>query len=431
MNQNVVNEINRKAKLGIDLVSPTSASQSIYNQQRDKTTNEIERKALQGTPLVNQNSGANNKYYSQVVKTAPIDPNKYRTDSAGIEDIAKKYGFDFSREGSARQAESEAQAKRDAANQGKRAVDSNIEGSVEALDRNYFQKYMQQSQQQTNNGLNAGIASDQDLRMAMSRQAEMGDIYRDGNLEQMRLQDALGRVEQERLAREDGLHFDRTMAGAGLAQNQDQLSQQENLAMLQAAQNQRGQNIGMEQFDQNFSETQRQFNTGQSNWQTELDRLLGRDERGDFVDDRNFSETQRQFGVGQDNWETEFDRLLGRDKVSDNQFDRNFNWSKESYWNDFNNINASTRASLGEQAASRRQSASNAAAGRASSASNAAASRAASRYEFDNLSGYQQASLAKEAEMAVQAEEQRIKYERKDNWNAFLDKNNKFNLGGR
>lgn len=167
--------------------------------------------------------------------TNSVDIDKYRTESATIDDIASKYGFDFSRDNASRQAEAEAQAKRNASQQGMKAVDNRVEGSVDALDRNYFQKYMQQAQNQTNSGLNAGIAADQDLRLAMNRQASMGDIYRDANLAHQQLQDQLGQVDLERLVREDSLYNQRRMQGAELAQNQDQFNLSQNQAMLNAA----------------------------------------------------------------------------------------------------------------------------------------------------------------------------------------------------
>src|SRR6185312_6391795 len=110
-------------------------------------------------------------------------------------------------------AETEAQAKRDAVANQKRGVDAGLEGAVDSLDRNYYLQGLQQQQGQVSSGLNAGIAADQDLRMAMSRQAAMGDMYRDANLEHMRLEDNLGRVDLERLAREDSLFNERLNEG--------------------------------------------------------------------------------------------------------------------------------------------------------------------------------------------------------------------------
>lgn len=182
-------------------------------------------------------TNAQNKYENSQAKQ---DSTKWN--NATIQDLADKYGFDYSRDYAKQQAEAEAQALRNAnANAqrqnessnklNKEAIDNNLMNQAEALDRNYFQKYLTQAQDQTNSGLNAGIASDQDLRLQMNRQAEMGASYRDANLGKMTedqrfsntgisLTEALGLINQQALAREDSLYNDRLQQGFGNLQSE-------------------------------------------------------------------------------------------------------------------------------------------------------------------------------------------------------------------
>jgi hypothetical protein len=144
-----------------------------------------------------------------------------------IDDIASKYGFDFSSDYAKKQAAAEAQAKRNTYNnslnragsqrdQNLQAIDNRLVEQSQALEHDYFQQYLQQQQALSNAGLNAGIASDQNLRLNMAQQGAMGGAFRDANLGRMqvnqnftnedaRLREALGLVNQEELAYADRL----------------------------------------------------------------------------------------------------------------------------------------------------------------------------------------------------------------------------------
>lgn len=231
-----------------------------------------------------------------------IDADKWN--NASISDIAAKYGFDYSRDYAKQQAEAEAQALRNANQDAQRrnesnkktglqSIDDNLMNQVEGLDRNYFQKMMGQQQSQANSGLNSGIAADQDLRLQMSRQAEMGASYRDANLGKMkvnenfslddtRLAEAMGLINQQSLAREDSLYNERLNQGYG------QLMDERTMAN------------GLDQQQWGRS-------------QAEIDRALGQQ-----------SELRN---AGQ--WQTQFDYGKDRDKVTDNQWNQNFDWGKQ------------------------------------------------------------------------------------------------------
>lgn len=256
MAQSEIDRHNRYLKRFNSMSNPTQADLATVGQIKNLYGNNFNQNGIDPTKwsgqaqqsylLENPYQGANNakQDYSQGVTNAQnsynnsqakADANKWN--NATIQDIAAKYGFDYSRDYAKQQAEAEAQALRNAnANASrqneslnklnKTAIDNNLMNEAEALDRNYFQKYLTQAQDQTNSGLNAGIASDQDLRLQMNRQAEMGDSYRDASLGKMQedqrfsntgisLTEALGLINQQALAREDSLYNDRLQQGLG------------------------------------------------------------------------------------------------------------------------------------------------------------------------------------------------------------------------
>lgn len=246
----------------------------------------------------NNVTNATNNYANSQQKT---DANKWN--NATIDDVAKKYGFDYSRDYAKQQAEAEAQALRNAnadaqrrnesnKKTGLQGIDNGLMDMAEGLDRNYFQKMMGQQQNQVVSGMNAGIASDQDLRLQMNRQAEMGASYRDANLGKMkinenfnlddlRLAEQMGLINQQGLAREDSLYNDRLQQGFGNLMDERGMANQ----------------------------------LDQQHWQrsqTEIDRALQQQNE------------LRQSGQ----WNTQFDYGKDRDKIADQQWNKNFDWGK-------------------------------------------------------------------------------------------------------
>lgn len=162
--------------------------------------------------------------------TAPdINSNYYNTDqyknaqmyqNQTINDIAKRYGFDFSQGYADKQAETIASGQRNAQQAAQRQNDSanalnmqriidDYRGAASSLDKGYFQQFLGQGQDQVNRGLNGGLAADQNLRLAMNKQAELADVWRTRNQasqeESMRfsntnqtIADALAQIEKER-----------------------------------------------------------------------------------------------------------------------------------------------------------------------------------------------------------------------------------------
>lgn len=142
--------------------------------------------------------------------------------NATVNDVAKKYGFDFSQDYANRQAEAIAQAKRNANTQMSREnqtmnqqtmkqIDMNLREGNQALDHSFFRNYLDQRQKQANTGMNAGIASEQDLRLGMNQQSAMSNLYRDASLarnqesqrftnQSLALKDAASLIEQEKQA---------------------------------------------------------------------------------------------------------------------------------------------------------------------------------------------------------------------------------------
>jgi hypothetical protein len=165
-----------------------------------------------------------NYYNTQAYKNAQAMQNQ------SVADISKKYGFDFSQGYANNQAETAAQAQRLAQqsaardNQsmhdltGKRILNDYNSGA-KALDQGYFQNYMNQAQNQVNRGLNGGMVADQNLRLAMNKQSEVGKLWQDRNMASMQedarygnttktINDALAQIEKEKAANAQKLYQD-------------------------------------------------------------------------------------------------------------------------------------------------------------------------------------------------------------------------------
>lgn len=294
MQQNQYNRTNQQTGWGVGYLDNNVSGGfnswdniSAIQQELERMNNVVRNRESMGLSNEAQQNYLN-KLQSVYKPYEQIDVDKYRSESATIEDIAKKYGFDFSRDYAKRQAEAEAQALRNANADAQRrnasnrdlnlkAIDNNLMSMADTLDRNYFQQFMNQAQNQVNSGINAGIAADQDLRLSMARQANMGDAYRDANLGRMqenqrftnddlRLAEQLGLINQQALAYEEQLFNDRLMQGASLAQALDQFNLSQNGMLLNAALQQRSQNLGQGQFDRQMN-----FQNQQFDWQKILD----------------------------------------------------------------------------------------------------------------------------------------------------------------
>ncbi|MFL6562717.1 MAG: hypothetical protein ACJ8MO_42290, partial [Bacillus sp. (in: firmicutes)] len=147
---------------------------------------------------------------------------------SNINDIAKRYGFDFSRGYANRQADTAAQAQRNVYNSQSRDNKSEnklalqrirdaYDSSANTLDKGYFQQFLGQKQGQANRGLNAGIAANQNLQLAMNKQGEIADLWKQRNTntqeESMRysntsqtISEALAQVEKEKAANAENLY---------------------------------------------------------------------------------------------------------------------------------------------------------------------------------------------------------------------------------
>lgn len=134
-----------------------------------------------------------------------INMDDYSWQEATISDLEKKYGFDYSRDYAARIAEAQAQAQRDAIQTSRERTQHELESAREDITHDFFQQYLQQQQDLTNSGLNAGIASDRNIRLDMSRQHAMADIYANAQLRNAELDRNLQTVEQQRIAQEEEL----------------------------------------------------------------------------------------------------------------------------------------------------------------------------------------------------------------------------------
>lgn len=215
------------ANLPSNRPKPQPSTRPIQTMAANQTTNNTQQAQQNNTNTQAQSQNQANtqqKATTQSNNWGGYNPFDDLVTKNQLEDL---WGFDYSRDYAKNQAQSEAQALRDAIADSQRrnssnkeenlqAIDNNLMNMADSLDRNYFQKGMQQRQNQVSRGINGGVAADQDLRMAMSRQAEMGGAYRDANLGKMqennrftnndlRLSEQLGTVNQQALAREDSI----------------------------------------------------------------------------------------------------------------------------------------------------------------------------------------------------------------------------------
>lgn len=227
----------------------------------------------------------NLKKYMLEQAASPLDFSKLRVEQATIEDIAKKYGIDYSRGYAKRQAEAEAEARRNAIEAQKRqnaaskdntmqGIDNGLRSANEAMDKKYFVEGLNMQQDQANNGLNAGIAADQALRLGMMQQSELAPMYREAQQarnaeetrftnEQLALLDAMGLVNKEALAREESLYNDRLQQGLENAMAYTDAERGYNNQYMQTMLQQRGQDLGRLSDWENLQENKRQFNTRQ------------------------------------------------------------------------------------------------------------------------------------------------------------------------
>lgn len=259
--------------------------------------------------------------------------------NATIQDIGNRYGIDFSKDYATQQAEAQAQALRDANENQKRLnesqnkqnlqrIENNLMSANEQLDRNYFQQGLGMGQDQVESGLNAGIAADQALRLQMSRQAAMGDAYRDAGLgrmtedqrftnEGMRLEDALGTINQQALANAESMYRDMLTQGYGMLSNDRN---------FYADQDQRA-------WERMQTELDRSSQAGQSElaalqWMMGFDRQNLQDTIANEQWNQSFFQDQMKDALGAQQWQSTFDYGKQRDKVQDSQWQKQFDWGK-------------------------------------------------------------------------------------------------------
>lgn len=293
--------------------------QRIAGDNRQETLNKLER------------------YKAQQMAQNPIDMSQYKTDSATIQDLMSKYGFDYSHDYAKRIAEAEAQAKRDAANEKKQQAENGLQNEAAGLDRSYFLKGLQQDQQQTNSGLNAGIAADQNLRLAMARQAAMAGAYDQANQQKAVANDALGRIKQEKIAQTEQLYNQRLQQAFDQIQSINKFNQTGNLARLQAALAERGQNVDL---FQNLTNNQQQA--------SQFAQQMGMDEKQfnnlSAAQKAQLAEDARQFNLAN---ALNHDQLaLAKKKLDEQkrQYDSETAWRKHEY----NNMSAYQKAQLNQ-----------------------------------------------------------------------------------
>lgn len=152
--------------------------------------------------------------------------NTYKLQNATVKDLQAKYGFDFSREYANRQAELERQQKQAAIQNQLAQLDQSARDINRQIDNDYFQRYMNLLQEQTNNGVNGGIAADQNLRLQMNRQNQLAQYMGQNRLQQDQLQAALASLPLEQQQRAEQMYQERLQQAFQNATKMDELSLQ-------------------------------------------------------------------------------------------------------------------------------------------------------------------------------------------------------------
>lgn len=195
-----------------------------------KAQAEINSTKAKTSKIIKDTSNKTSKAISNARKSAASKTNAYKNGKAyknantlqnsTIDDIAKKYGFDFSQKYANNQAETMAAGQRNIYNSQSREnesmnkmnldrISNNYDSAAGDLDKGYFQQFLGTQQNQANRGLNAGIAANQNLQLAMNKQGEVADLWKQRNLntqeESMRysntdqtIAEALAQVEKEK-----------------------------------------------------------------------------------------------------------------------------------------------------------------------------------------------------------------------------------------
>lgn len=172
-----------------------------------------------------------------------INLDNYQTELATIDDISKKYGFDYSREYAERQAAILAQAQRDEVEAARARSEYETESAQTDLEHDFFQQYLEQRQALVDSGLNAGIASERDLRLEMNRQYALADILANQQLYNQELDANMQRISAEELTYAEKLFQERMQQGFSNAMDVSRFNQSENQWQANMAMQQRQQQV--------------------------------------------------------------------------------------------------------------------------------------------------------------------------------------------
>lgn len=200
-----------------------------------------------------------------------IDYNQFKSTSASVQDISKKYGIDYSQEYAKRQAEAEVQAKRSGLQNQLSQTDLAVKNANDQIDRDYFQKGLAQAQANVNGGINDGLANESNLRLGMSRQAEMADMQREAMNQRTNINQELTDLESSAKVRQEQIYQERLQQAIALIQQDRSLDQADKSMLLNAMLTQRGQDIDQSQFAQNLDWSKYQFNNMSATDRAQLD----------------------------------------------------------------------------------------------------------------------------------------------------------------
>lgn len=157
-----------------------------------------------------------------------VDLNRYTTELTTIDELSKKYGFDYSREYAERQGQTIGNARRDEVEAARARLEYETEAAKTDLEHESFGAYLEQRQEMVDRGMNAGIQAEGELQLEMQRQYALSDILAEEQLANQELDRRLGTITAEELRYIEELYSSRLQQGFENAMNLSRFNQSEN-----------------------------------------------------------------------------------------------------------------------------------------------------------------------------------------------------------
>lgn len=192
---------------------------------------------------INQLKKTLNKTPSKPKLPDPVKIDQYATKMTTVQDIEKKFGFDFSRKYAERQAGVKAQGKRDEIQTARDRAQYELERSKTDLEHGYFLKHREDRQEMADRGILGGVAAERELRTTMDHQRDLGRVLEEHQLIQQDLDRRLKTVSREEQLEAERIYNERLAQAFDMAMEHSRFRQSENQWRAQMAMQQRQQQV--------------------------------------------------------------------------------------------------------------------------------------------------------------------------------------------